>query len=101
MVRTLNPEGIRRGSAAPSWQSLCESEEEGFDSLECSEAGKRRGMNCWWREECEPPVGVVGLRFRVRLNGFPFHLSNSQFRVGNQKMPDHGLKGFGVGSNRR
>lgn len=30
---------------------------------------------------CESPVGVGGLRFRLRLNGFPFHLSDSQFRV--------------------
>src|SRR5229473_1442380 len=34
------------------------------------------------------------LYFCRRLNGFPFHLSDSQFRVGHQKMPDQGLKGF-------
>ena len=37
------------------------------------------------------------LHFRLRLNGFPLHLSNFQFRMGNQEMPNHGLKRFGVG----
>ena len=38
------------------------------------------------------------LYFSWRLNGFPLHLSDFQFRVGHQKMPDYGLKGFCVRS---
>src|SRR5882762_6762998 len=56
-----------------------------------SEAGESRRA----RSGSEP------LRLGGRLHRFPFHLGGSQFRVGDQKVPDHRLKGFGVGSNCR
>jgi hypothetical protein len=42
----------------------------------------------------------LGLRSRL-LHRFPFHLSGLQFGMGYEKMPDQGLKGFGMGRNRR
>lgn|SRR5580704_4414593 len=39
------------------------------------------------------------LRPSLRLDGFPFHLRDSQFWMGDQQMPDHRLKRLGVGSD--
>src|SRR5438876_82542 len=55
--------------------------------------GKLRGG-----ESLAAQSGCSSLHFRPRLDGFPLHLSYFQFRMGNQEMPDHGLKGFRVWS---
>src|SRR5229473_3992959 len=53
--------------------------------LLCNQGETREDDFRWERATPRPDRGA--LRFRRGLNGFPFHLSDSQFRMGNQKMP--------------
>src|SRR6266851_6302411 len=56
-----------------------------------------RGENTKGREYCRQ-IGSWSLHLCWRLNGFPFRFSHFEFRMGNQEVPDHGLKRFRVRS---